>query len=358
MKKLPLNSVHEALGARMVEFAGFWMPVQYSSILEEHKAVRSSVGLFDVSHMGEFRVLGKGAQDFLQKLISNDLKKIKPGKAQYNILMNEQGGAVDDIIIYKFSEEEFFICVNAANIEKDYGWFMKFKPEGVELKDLSNELGLFALQGRNAKDVLSRIFPSIKDELKRFSFGNRTYNNQEVLIARTGYTGEDGFEVFHPVGISESLWFSIIDAGKDFDIRPCGLGARDTLRLEAGLPLYGHELKDDISPLEAGLERFVDLEKGDFLGRMVLEEQKKNGVKRIRAGVVLDEGIPRDGYKIYRKGKQIGYITSGTFSPMLEKGIALALIEPAENVIGNEIEVEVRGKVRAGKIAQVPFIKN
>lgn len=357
MKKIPLSSLHESMGAKMVEFAGWWMPVQYSGVIEEHRAVRTSAGLFDVSHMGEFVVRGKKALEFLQGIISNDLKKIPPYKAQYNILMNENGGAVDDIIIYKISDEDFYICVNAANIEKDFNWLKSHKPADIILENLSEQTALFALQGRNSPGIISKILSGIPDKLKIFSFTKNNFNNREIIIARTGYTGEDGFEIFHPAEVAGDLWKKIMDAGRDFNLKPCGLGARDTLRLEMGYPLYGHELRDDITPLEAGLEKFVSIEKGNFLGREVLLEQKKNGLKRIRAGIVLDEGIPRDGYKIFRGEKEIGYVTSGTFSPSLQKGIGLALIEPGENTTGNKIEVEIRGKRKPGRVTALPFIK-
>lgn len=357
MKKIPLSSLHESLGAKMVEFAGFWMPVQYSGVIDEHKAVRTSAGIFDVSHMGEFIVRGRNAFNYLQGLISNDLRKIPPFKAQYNILMNENGGAVDDIIIYKLSDDDFFVCVNAANIEKDFNWLKVHKPSEVELTDLSDAFALFAVQGRNSPHIISKLFPGIPDKLKIFAFTKINYNNREIIIARTGYTGEDGFEIFHPKELAEELWNKIMQAGKEFNLKPCGLGARDTLRLEMGYPLYGHELKDDITPLEAGLERFVSFDKEDFLGRKILEEQKRTGLKRIRAGIILDEGIPRDGYRVIKNGREIGYITSGTFSPTLEKGIGLSLIEPAENRIENSIEVEVRGRKKSGRIAKVPFVK-
>jgi aminomethyltransferase len=357
MRKIPLSKLHESLGARMVEFAGWWMPVQYSAVIEEHNSVRTSAGIFDVSHMGEFLLKGRDALKFLQGLISNDLRKIPAFKAQYNILMNENGGAVDDIIIYKFSDEEFFICVNAGNIEKDFNWFKLHKPGNVELTDLSEATALFAVQGKNSPYIIAKLFPGVPEGLKVFSFAKTTFNSKEIVIARTGYTGEDGFEIFHPVELAEELWNRIISAGKEFNLKPCGLGARDTLRLEAGYPLYGHELKDDITPLEAGLERFVSFEKGEFLGKRVLEEQKKNGLKRIRAGIVMDEGIPRDGYRIFKSERQIGYVTSGTFSPTLRKGIALALIEPQENTPGNRVEVEIRDKRKSAAVTTVPFIK-
>ncbi len=356
MKKLPLSALHESLGAKMVEFSGWWMPVQYTGVIDEHMTVRTSAGLFDVSHMGEFIVSGKNAMDYLQRIISNDLRRISPFKAQYNILMNERGGAVDDIIVYKFSDEDFFICVNAANIEKDFNWFKAHKPPDVELRNVSESTALFALQGRNSPFILSKIFPTIPDKLKIFSFASINYKDREVVIARTGYTGEDGFEIFHPVELAEELWNKIIQAGKEFNLKPCGLGARDTLRLEMGYPLYGHELRDDITPLEAGLERFVHLEKEDFLGKRVLEEQKRKGIRRIRAGIIMEDGIPRDGYKIFKNDREIGYVTSGTFSPSLKKGIALALIVPEENTPGNKIEVEIRGQRRAGRITKIPFL--
>ncbi len=356
MKKLPLSALHESLGAKMVEFAGWWMPMQYTGVIDEHMAVRTSAGLFDVSHMGEFIVSGKNALNYLQGIISNDLQKIPPFKAQYNILMNEMGGAVDDIIIYKFSGEEFLICVNATNIEKDFNWLKAHKPTDVELRDVSDSTALFALQGKNSPFILSKIFPNISDKLKIFSFARISYKDKEVIIARTGYTGEDGFEVFHPKEVAEELWNQITFAGREFNLKPCGLGARDTLRLEMGYPLYGHELRDDITPIEAGLERFVHLEKGNFLGKRVLEEQKRNGVSRIRAGIIMEDGIPRDGYKVLKNGREIGCVTSGTFSPSLRKGIALSLIVPGENTPGNRIEIEIRGRTRAGRIAQVPFL--
>jgi len=357
MKKTPLSQIHESLGAKMVEFAGWWMPVQYTGIVDEHMAVRNCAGLFDVSHMGMFTVKGETAIGFLQGIISNDLGKIQPFKAQYSVLMNENGGAVDDIIVYKISDKELLICVNASNIEKDFNWMNKHKPASVDLMDISASTAIIALQGKNSSLILSKIFSGTPARLKVFSFTKTDFEGKEIIVARTGYTGEDGFEIFLPAILAEKLWNRIMDAGREFNLKPCGLGARDTLRLEMGYPLYGHELTDEITPIEAGLERFVSFQKGKFLGRDVLLKQKQNGLSRIRTGILMDDGIPRQGYKIFSKGEITGILTSGTFSPILQKGIGLALIALQDNVLGNSVQVEIRGRMKPGLISKVPFIK-
>lgn len=339
MKRTPLYEIHEKLKARFTTFAGFIMPLQYTSVIEEVKAVRERVGLFDVSHMGRILVKGKGAKEKLQYLTTNNLNKLKPGKVQYNLLTNEKGGVKDDITIYMLSEEEFFICCNAANKEKVISHLSKH----LSVEDLSDKLLQFALQGPKSEEILSKYY-DVKD-LKFYRF--KTLGN--IILSRTGYTGEDGFEIYIPVKEGIELFEELLK-----EVKPCGLGARDVLRIEAGFPLYGHEISEDITPLEANLDRFVDLNK-DFLGK---EEMLKKPLKRKLFGLVMiDRGIPREGYIVCKEGKEIGVVSSGTFSPTLNKGIALCFVELSERKENNLVEVKVRDKFLKAELKSYPFVK-
>ena len=339
MKWTPLYEVHKKLGARFTTFAGFIMPLQYTSVIEEVKAVRQRVGLFDISHMGRILVKGKEVKEKLQYLTTNNLNKLKPGKVQYNLLTNEKGGIKDDITIYMLSEEEFFICCNAANKEKVISHLSKY----LRVEDLSDKLLQFALQGPKSEEILSKYY-DVKD-LKFYRF--KTFGN--TILSRTGYTGEDGFEIYIPIKEGIELFKELLKEAK-----PCGLGARDVLRIEAGFPLYGHEISEDITPIEANLDRFVDLNK-DFLGK---EEMLKKPLKRKLFGLVMiDRGIPREGYLVCKEGKEIGVISSGTFSPTLNKGIALCFVELPERKENNLVEVKVRDKFLKAELKSYPFVK-
>jgi aminomethyltransferase len=355
MNKTPLYDWHLAHGAKMTSFAGWQMPVFYSSIIEEHKAVRQNVGLFDVSHMGEILIKGDQALDFLQYLTSNDLNNLAPGKIQYSMLLNEKGGVVDDLLIYAF-DSYYLLIVNAGNIEKVLNHLEKYSSNfDVEILNESDDYGILALQGPLAEKLLSKISEVDLSPIRNYHWSYIKLNNKKVLISRTGYTGEEGFELF-PDSL-DLLEFAdlLVTAGKGFNLKLCGLGARDTLRLEAGLPLHGHELNDDISPLAAGLGRFLKLEKGDFLGENYLKAEKENGGTKKLVKILLEEkAIARQGNFIFSfsNRQKIGIVTSGTFSPILEKPIAIAFIENPLFFDEKELKVEIRGRLYLAKVVE------
>lgn len=358
--KTPLYETHLAYGGKIVEFGGWLLPVQYAGILEEHRAVREKAGLFDVSHMGEVLVKGPDAFAFLQKLVTNDISRLTTYKIQYTPMCYQDGGVVDDLLIYKQGEEEYLLVINAANIEKDWQWMQENKGEfNIELSNLSDVTAQLALQGPLAQAILSQLTDAALAELEYYWFlPNVMVAGKETLVSRTGYTGEDGFEIYCRPEDAAPLWNSIMDAGKPYGLLPAGLGCRDTLRFEACLPLYGHELSQNISPLEAGLGMFVKLDKGDFNGYAALAAQKKNGVKRKIAGfVVTGRGIARSDYPIIADGRRIGTVTTGTYSPSIDKNIGLALVEAEFAAVGRQFDVEIRGKRVAAEVIPKPFYK-
>ncbi|MCS7196582.1 MAG: glycine cleavage system aminomethyltransferase GcvT [Aquificaceae bacterium] len=336
--RTPLYEVHERLGAKFTQFAGWIMPLEYSSLVRETLEVRSSCGLFDISHMG--RLLIKGELNKLEYVTSRVVEKLKKGKVQYNLLMNEKGGVKDDITLYRLSEEEFFLCVNAINKEKVVGWL---KSWGLQVKDLGKKTLQFALQGPRSVEVLQNYLPVKDMGYYHFEFFDKT------LVSRTGYTGEDGFEIYAPLQEGMELFSKLLK-----DCAPCGLGARDVLRIEAGMPLYGHELSEDVSPFEAGLEKYVSLEK-DFLGKGELMERPLE--RKLFGLELLQRGVPREGYELFHEGEPVGYVSSGTFSPNLQKGIALCFVKPSLRVEGLEVELDVRGKKLPAKLRNFPFLK-
>ncbi len=335
--RTPLYSKHRSLGARFVEFAGWEMPLEYGSIAEEVRAVRSSCGLFDVSHMG--RLIISYGFDLLQRLTSRDIGKLKEGKVQYNLLLNAEGGVKDDITLYKLSEKEFFMCVNAGNREKVKAWLLSW---GLSVRDMSQEWLQLALQGPRSQQVLSKHLPV--EHIRYYHF--QTFG--DILVSRTGYTGEDGFEIYAPVEKGLELFTELSK-----ECMSCGLGARDVLRIEAGMPLYGHELSEDITPFEANLDRYVSLEK-DFVGKESLLSKKVE--KRLFGLELLQRGVPREGYKIFYKEKEIGYVSSGTFSPNLQKGIALCFVHVDFRVEGLEAMLQIRDKRLPVRLRSYPFI--
>ena len=359
MNKTPLYEVHKQLGAKMVNFGGWEMPVSYSGVLKEHEAVRNKAGLFDVSHMGEISVSGLDALAYLQNMISNDLSKAQNGKCQYNILMNEKGGAVDDIIINKIDPNHYLVCVNASNADKDWTWFQKHTTGfDVKIENKSNEYALIALQGPLAEKILSPLCQNSLSSLKTFYFAENFIEGQKVIIARTGYTGEDGFEIYCAPENAASLWQCILEAGKPSGLLPCGLGARDTLRLEMAYPLYGHELTDELGPLEADLAWVVKINKGNFIGKEALLKKKEQGTEFKRVGLEMqEEGIARAEYPLYQGEQKIGWIASGTYSPSLDKNIACGYVRSELAKIGNEILVDIRGKKKLAKVVAIPFYK-
>jgi aminomethyltransferase len=342
----------------MVEFAGWEMPVQYKGVIEEHLTVRARAGLFDVSHMGEVEVRGPGALDLCQRLTPNDLSRVKPGQAQYNLLLNEKGGAVDDIVIYPLKPEHIFICVNASNTDKDFEWIKQQAGGKVNVENTSARYVQLAVQGPLAEKILQRLTPSRLAEVKPFYFFFGAAGGIEAMIARTGYTGEDGFEIFCEAPEGEKLWGALMDAGGRDGLQPAGLGARDTLRLERALPLYGHELDDSTTPLEAGLDWVVKLSKDSFLGRDELVRQKQDGVKRKLVGLEMTEaGIARSHYPVFKHDERIGEVTSGTKSPTLGKAIAMAYVGAEDAAVGNDVRVEIRDRRVGARVVPLPFYR-
>jgi len=357
-KKTPLYDQHVALGAKMVPFAGFLMPVQYSGIRQEHEAVRKSVGLFDVSHMGNFFVTGKDAKAFLQRTTVNNAEKLSPMDAQYSALCYDNGTVVDDILVYRLESDRYKIVVNASNIDKDFDWLMRHKSGDVNLINASSELGILSLQGPKALDTAAKVMDKDPREIATYKAGRGRVNGVETLYSRTGYTGEDGFEFFPENKDLPTLWKRLLEAGSEYGILPIGLGARDTLRLEAGYSLYGHELTDKTNLIEAGLAWITDLRKGDFIGRAALEAKAKGGMERKIVGLeLLELAIPREGCIVRAAGKDIGVVTSGTMSPTLNKGIAMAYVETAFAKTGTELEVVIRDTGKKAKVTPRHFYK-
>ena len=360
LKQTPLNALHRQLGARMVEFGGWDMPVQYAGgILEEHRAVREAAGLFDVSHMGEFEIRGPDAAAFLSHVVTNDPAPLQTGQAQYTVMCYPHGGAVDDLIIFKLGEDDFLAVVNASNTEKDFEW-MQGQTEGfnVSLVDRSLDYGLIALQGPRAVEILRPLTPIDLDAMPNYSVRRGPVAGVESILSRTGYTGEDGIEIMVAWDATPQVWQALLDAGAPLGLKPAGLGARDTLRLEAAMPLYGHELDANTNPLECGLNRFVVLDKPEFIGRDVLATVKTNGPSKRLVGLeMLGRGIPRQGYTILKDGQTIGAVTSGTQSPTLGKAIGMAYVEPDYNKVGTEVDVLIRGAAVAARIVKRPFYK-
>lgn len=340
----------------MVEFAGWEMPVQYRGVIAEHAAVRARVGLFDVSHMGEVEVRGPGALSLCQRLTVNDVSRTKRGQAQYNLLLNEAGGIIDDIVVYRLGDEHFLLCVNAANTAKDFAWMRDNSEENVAVEDKSAWYAQLALQGPSAAKVLQRLTALSLEGLKPFCFSFADVAVIPCLVARTGYTGEDGFELFCDAEQGARLWEGLMEAGSEAGLEPAGLGARDTLRLERAFPLYGHELDETTTPLEAGLEWVTKFSKGPFLGRESLLRQKQEGIRRKLVGIEMTEpGIPRSHYPILKQGVPIGEVTSGTKSPTLGRAIGLGYVKAEEAEVGNGVAVEIRGRRAGARVVALPF---
>jgi len=359
LKRTPLYDAHLALGAKMVEFGGWEMPVQYSGIVQEHHAVRQRAGLFDVSHMGEFVLKGPDALAAVQKLFTADFSNQAVGQCMYTIMCYPHGGAVDDLIVYKTGADEYMLVVNAANIEKDFAWIQEhIAGLQVEFRDISPETAEVALQGPKALEVLQKLTEAPLAELKPYWFLRGKVAGRDCLISRTGYTGEDGFEIYASPADIRTVWDSILEAGQGV-VEPAGLGARDSLRFEAKMPLYGHELSEDITPLEAMLGRFVALDKKeDFIGKEALKKQKEEGVPRkIRGLEMVGRGIARAGYPVKKDGQVIGHITSGMPAPTVGKNLGLALIKSEFAEIGTEVDVEIRGKDVKAVIIKTPFLQ-
>lgn len=359
VKKVPLNDVHEKLGAKMIPFAGYNMPVRYSSDIEEHMTVRNGVGVFDVSHMGEFKIEGPQALDLIQRVTSNDAAKLINGQAQYSCLPNDQGGIVDDLLVYKLKDNDYMLVVNASNIEKDWNWISKFNTKGAIMKNISDDLCLFAVQGPKAAGVLQKLTTVDLASIPYYHFAQGDFAGvKDVVISNTGYTGAGGFEIYVPNANGEKVWNAIFEAGAGDNIKPIGLGARDTLRLEMGFCLYGNDIDDKTSPLEAGLGWITKFTK-DFTNSAAIKAQKEKGVSKKLVGFkMVDKGIPRHDYIIRdAEGSAIGKVTSGTMSPVLGIGIGLGYVEANNSVVGSEIFIEVRGKNLKAEVSKLPLIK-
>ncbi len=359
MKKTTLYSVHEKLGAKIVEFAGFLMPVQYSSIIAEHKTVRNAVGVFDVSHMGEVFVSGEKALDFIQYITINDASKLFPGRVQYSAMCYPDGGIVDDLLVYKISDTQFMLVINASNTEKDFNWMIQNNKFGVKLENKSDEYSLLAIQGPKSKETLQKVCDK-ELNLEYYHFFDAKIAGYDMIVSRTGYTGELGFEIYFKgdENVAEEIWNKIFEAGKEFDIQPVGLGARDSLRLEMGFCLYGNDIDQTTNPLEAGLGWITKLSKENFIAKDVLLKVKAEGLKRKLTPLASDEkAFPRHGYDLTVEGKKVGTITSGTVSPVLEKPIALGYIDSEYTDENSKINFFIRGKEIPAKIVKLPFVK-
>lgn len=361
MKKTPFTDVHIALGAKMHEFAGYNMPIEYSGIIEEHLAVCNGVGVFDVSHMGEFWVKGPKALEFIQGVTSNDASVLTVGKAQYTCFPNDKGGIVDDFLLYCYEPEKYLLVVNASNIEKDWNWCMQHNTMGAELENASDRMAQLAVQGPKAKEVLQRLTPVDLSAIPYYSFVVAEFAGcSHVIISNTGYTGAGGFELYFYPDHALKIWDALFEAGKPEGIQPVGLGARDTLRLEMAFCLYGNDLDDTTSPIEAGLGWITKFPEGkNFVNRAELERQKKEGVTRKLAPFeMIDKGIPRHGYEIVDKdGAVIGNVTSGTMSPVLKKGIGMGYVKPEYAKAGTELFIRVRNRDLKAEVVKAPFRK-
>ncbi len=360
MRNTALTHKHEALGAKMVPFAGYMMPVQYEGVNVEHEVVREGVGVFDVSHMGEFLVSGAGALDLIQKVTSNDASVLTIGRAQYSCMPNGKGGVIDDLIIYKIKEEEYLLVVNASNIDKDWDWISSHNSFNATMRNLSDDYSLLAIQGPKAVEAMQSLTSIDLSEIKYYHFEVADFAGVEhVIISATGYTGSGGFEIYCKNDVAEQVWDKVFEAGADFGIKPIGLAARDTLRLEMGFCLYGNDIDDTTSPLEAGLGWITKLAKDDFIDKDFLANQKEEGIKnKLVAFQMIDRGIPRHDYPIQgANGNTIGRVTSGTMSPSMKIAIGLGYVTKENSTVNSEIFIEIRGKAIKAQVVKLPFYK-
>jgi len=356
LKQTVLYNQHISLNASMVDFAGFMMPVKYSSIIDEHLNVRKHCGLFDISHMGQIKVLGEDARSFLQYLIANNMDKLSVGQVLYSPLLNERGGVVDDILVYMIDKTEFLLVVNASNIDKDFNWIKTHLSsiyENVAIDNVSINYSMIALQGPSSENLMKKAGFELAD-VPYYAFKEVVYKGEKIIISRTGYTGETGFEIILENNLAESFWVLLLNEGKEFNLKPVGLGARDSLRLEVCFPLYGHELNDDMLALESGVKWAVDMNKESFLGKKALVDISFDN--KLVALEMVERGIPRSGYKVYHGDSQIGFVTSGTFLPLLKKNMGLAFVKKEYSKIGNEILINIRSKYLKAKIVKKPFL--
>ena len=358
LKQLPLHPLHVKAGAHLGAFGEWEVPLYFTSILDEHESVRTRAGVFDISHMGEFFIQGSKARQFLDELLPRRMDRLKEGKALYAPLLNDAGGVVDDLIVYQLNPENYLLIVNAANIGKDFDWIRRRLPGDIELQDISDEKCLLALQGPNSQVIAEALFHRDLNTLRYYHFLILNSAWGELLISRTGYTGEDGFEIMTGFENVTDIWKSLFEAGKSFGLKPIGFGARDTLRLEAGMLLYGQDMNDSTSAMEAGLEWAVDFDKNYFVGQeRNLEEKKKGAARRLIGFELVERGIPRHGCVIKKEGRPVGEVTSGSFSPTLKKSIGMGYVSAKESQNGNEIEIEIRNQNIKARITPLPFYK-
>ena len=357
LERTPLHEAHRRLGARLVEFAGFEMPVQYTSILEEHAAVRERAGLFDVSHMGQIHLSGSGAVAAAERLLTCPVESLRTGGARYGLLCNERGGVIDDVMVYRMAEDEIMLCANAANIEKDHAWILEHAG-GSAVENRSADTGLLALQGPAAPSLMEELAGPGVRAIRRFGFARLEVAGVHTLVSKTGYTGSPGYEIYLEAGDAVTVFDRLLEAGSGAGVVPAGLGARDTLRLEAALPLYGHELDDDTSPLQAGLDRFVKRQAGGFLGAEAIEMRAAAGHPQVLVGFELeDRGVARAGYAISRGGESVGHVTSGAPSPTLGRSIGLGYVLPDAAEPGTTLGIEVRQRTLAARVVKTPFVR-
>ena len=356
-RKTPLYEAHKSLNAKIVSFHGWLLPIQYTSIIEEHNATRTKAGLFDISHLGKIEVAGRSSKEFLQKIFTNNIEKAVPGGIVYSPLCSDNGGTLDDAFIYNAGKDRYVLIVNASTFEKDLAWMRFHNTEGADIKDINDSLGGIAIQGPASQQILSRFCKAYIDRLKHRHFVETEVDGSYALLSRSGYTGEDGFEMFIPAGKSIKVWNDILAAGKGYGLIPAGLGSRDTLRLEAGCPLYGVDTDESKTPLESGLERTLDLSK-DFIGKNAILERKAKGIKEILVGFkMLDRAIPRTGYTIEKDGKSAGIVTSGTYSPTLKENIGFAYVAPGNSKTGETFDVIVHGEKKKAVVVEMPFYR-
>lgn len=360
VKQTPFHQIHQTLGAKILPFAGFEMPITYAGVIAEHECVRNNVGVFDVSHMGEFILRGEHALDLIQKVTSNDASKLSDGKVQYSCFPNERGGIVDDLLVYRIKENQYMLVVNASNIEKDWNWIKKQDTWGIEMENISDRTALLAVQGPKALQTLQKLTDLNLSEMGYYTFAKGTFAGiPNILISATGYTGAGGFEVYFDNEHADAIWKAVFEAGAEFGIQPVGLACRDTLRLEMGFCLYGNDINDQTSPIEAGLGWITKFSK-EFINREEIENQKHNGVQRKLVGFELvDKGIPRHDYEICNQsGEVIGIVTSGTMSPTLKKPIGMGYVPVSLSSVGSIIFIKVREKLLAAKVVKMPFLSN
>jgi len=357
LHRTPLYDLHRQAGARWVHFAGWELPLEFSGILDEHRAVREAAGLFDVSHMGEIEIRGPEAFELVNEITVNDVRRLYPGKAQYSALIYEHGGFVDDLVVHMVAQDWFFLCVNAANQHKDYQHILRYNRRRATVELTSDRYVQLALQGPRAQEILQRLTSVDLAGLRPFHFVDTEVANVAARVARTGYTGEDGFEIYVDPAQGPQLWTILLEIGRDYGLKPCGLGARNNLRLEAGLPLYGHEIDASTSPFEAGLGWLVKFDKGDFIGRRALEQAQQRVSRRLVGFELHSRAIAREGYEVLVDGRPAGWVTSGTFSPVLDKSIGLCYLPWDKAQPGQAIRVLIRGRLVDGVVVATPFYR-